>query len=63
MGEKKQKNLGLAGSDSAERILGTWLTFQIVQKGSDPLVWLQDWLPHAHMMALYFLVQDLQLIS
>lgn len=34
--EENQKNLGLADSDSAENILGTWLTSQIVQKGSDP---------------------------
>lgn len=36
MSKKNQKNLGLAGSDSTDRILGTWLTPQIVQKGSDP---------------------------
>lgn len=55
--------MGLVGLESSEMILGTLLTVGIVQKSSDPWVWLQDRLPHALRMALKFLIQELQLIS
>lgn len=55
--------MGLVGLESSEMVLGTLLTTWIVQKGSDPLVWLQDQLPHALRMGLQFLIQELQLIS
>lgn len=55
--------MGLVGLESSEMILGTLLTTWIVQKGSDPLVWLQDRLPHALRMGLQFLIQELKLIS
>lgn len=53
--------MGLVGLESSEMILGTLLTAWIVQKSSDPWVWLQDRLPHALRMALKFLIQEYNL--